>query len=210
MEPSQSPDLLGIEAADGIISYSIDHLASDPSIILGNPAPGGYFFYVDQLLQIKKGSRIIFSTEAEHDPANIKAEMAQLFQAQKQKAKYPVDSVLWMEWDARCNRLGDSVQKFYEGQRRIKSLRIVVHTEVKQREGETPIALIAVNKPFSLGYKPRPLGAVLRVIGKETDLADEVKTDKFHKALRKHYGSDWQSDFEAYGHNLLGAFGGRR
>ncbi len=210
MEPSQSTDLLNIDAADGIIRYSMEQLASDPSIILGNPAPGGYFFYVDQLLQIKVGSKIIFSTEAEHDPANVRAEMAQLFQAQKQRAKYPADSALWMDWDARCNRLGDSVQKFYEGQRRIKSLRIVIHTEIKQREGQAPIYLIAVNKPFSLGYKPRPLGAVLRVLGKETDLVDEIKTDRFHTALRKYYGSDWQGDFEAHGSHLLSSVGGGR
>lgn len=210
MEPSQPaeiPNFANISAADGIVSYSMSQLAADPSIVLGNPAPGGYFFYVDQLNQITVGSKIIFSTEAETDPSNIRAEMGQLFQAQKMRDKFPVNSELWMRWDAKCNTLGLSVQQFYEKQKRIKSLRIVTHTETRQRDGERAIYLIAVNKPFELGYRPRPMGAVLRVLGKETDYADEVRTDKFHKALRKHYGSDWESDFAAHGHDLFGSAG---
>lgn len=194
--PSQDFNPNHVEMADGIVSYSMQQLACDPSVILGHPAPGERHFFVDQLHQIKPGCKIIFSTTAENDPATVRKEMADLFQAQKQRDLFTIDSPPWMDWDAKVQRLGMNIKDFIDGQRRIKSLRVVAHTN-------PDTGLIVVTQPFDYTHRPRPLGAVLRVLGTETDLADEVKTDRFHTALRKHYGSDWQSDLTTYGRHLI-------
>lgn len=196
--------LLNIDSADGIVSYSMEQLARDPSIIVGHPAPpGGHFFYVNELNQIQSGDQIFFSTEAENDPATVRKEMAELHQAQKQRSRFPQGTEMWKRWHAEVNRLGDALVEFWQGQRRIKSLRTVASVDHNRN-------LIAVTKPFELGYRPRVLGAVVRVVGFEEDKVDEVRSDKFHKAMQKHYGSnDWESDLKAYGGHLLSIIGGR-
>ena len=200
----KAKSLLNIDRADGIVEYPDEQLARDPSTIIGYPAPPGkHFFYVNELNQIAAGSQIFYSTEGETDPATVKVEMAQLFKAQKERNKYPEGSSLRALWDADVARLGNSLVTFWQGHRRIKSLRTVASVD-------KATGLVVVTEPFLEGYKPRVLGAVVRVVSFEVDQIDEIRTDRFHKAMAKHYGStDWENDLKTHG-NYLSRANGRR
>ncbi|MEZ0371706.1 MAG: hypothetical protein ACAI44_21620 [Candidatus Sericytochromatia bacterium] len=129
----KAKSLLNIDRADGIVEYPDEQLARDPSTIIGYPAPPGErFFYVNELNQIGPGCQLFFSTEAETDPATVRVEMARLFEAQKQRAKYPEGSPLRATWEQEVAKLGESLVTFWQKRRRIKSIRTVASVD-KQR-----------------------------------------------------------------------------
>lgn len=179
--------LLNIEKADGIIEFSTDHLAFDPSLILGYPhPPGSNYFYVDNLFEIQAGCKIFYSTEAENNPQIIRQSLVDLHKARRELAKYPPAATLYRYWQLEVAKCERSVTQFYQGRKLIKSLRIVSMVDRSRH-------LIVVREPFAEGYKPKVMGFVVRITGFESDQIDEQATDRFHKKAKEELGYDWEN-----------------
>lgn len=186
-------DLVGIATADGVTHYNEDVLAEDPSVITADPyPPGDDFFYVDDIKQIKPGNRIFYSTTAENYPTFVNRDTALLHKARNERKKYHPESPLYAHFDEEVKRLEKSVMEYYQGRVRIKSIRTVAYVDPHRN-------LVRVTEGFKYGYKPRILGAVVRIVGFTDDMINEISTDRLEKGLKKHYGASWESDTKHYG-----------
>ena len=185
--------LLSVSAADGITEYSEEILARDPSVILAHPYPPGKdCFYVDDVKQIAPGDRIFYSTTAENYPSFVTQDTAALHRAHNELKKYTPGSTLHAHFYEEVKRLESAVIGYHQGHIYIKSMRTVAYVD-KLRN------LIAVTEGFTYGYAPRVMGAVVRIMGFEEDMINEVATDRLEKGLKKHYGADWESDVKHHG-----------
>lgn len=117
---------------------------------------------------------------------------AELHRANKEMGKYSPGSPLHKHWYEESERLSASVMSYYQGEIRIKSIRTVGYVN-KERN------LIRFTTGFKYGYRPRVMGAAVRILGFENDMINEIATDRLHKGLKQHYGADWESDFTNYG-----------
>lgn len=179
----------GLHSADGIVHVPSRCLARDPSLVVGYPyPPGDDFLYVDDVLQIRPGDRIIYSTEAENDPAEIQRQSAQLHVARQQLRLAPKGTPMREHWATQTRNLMESLMDYQEGVKRIKSMRTVLSVDKAKN-------LIVVTESFKFSYKPRVLGGVCRVVGFIEDLVDEPGSDKLHKNLVNIYGTNWESEY---------------
>lgn len=185
---------INIHKSEGIVDYSEDSLARDASLIVAHPyPPGDTFFYVDDPLQIKAGDKILYSTEAENNPAFFHDAASKLYRARIQQARLLPVAPQYQELADEIYRLTQMLVNYYQGRKRVKAERLVSYVDPARK-------LIAVDKPFTHGYKPRVMGSVVRILGFRQDSVDEPTTDKLHKEAKKRYGSyDWQSEWRATG-----------
>lgn len=194
MLPRTLDNPYNIKKWDGIVGWNKDSLAKDPSIIVPTPrGPGESFFHVDNVLQIRAGDYIFYSSEAENDPIAARQAYAELLKARRERDKLPPELNAYKHWDAEVERLQRISMAFHENRRQVRSVRIVIMADPRRN-------LIAVNQPFTYGHKPRILGICCRIIGFLEEQIDEPTTDKLHKEAKKLYGSyDWESEFTATG-----------
>lgn len=178
-----------ITKRDGIIDVNEDSLARDVSIITAFPRPPGEtFFHVDDILQITPGCKILFSTEAENNPAYFRQRSAELFKSRQILAKLHPGSPQYQQLSDEIFRISQHLVDYYQGRKRVKAERVVSYVDRNRQ-------LIGVTEPFTYGYKPRVFGTVTRVLGFALNSVDEPGTDRLHKEAKKIYGNDWESEW---------------
>lgn len=179
---------------DGIVAWKKDSLASDPSIIVGYPrAPGSFFFHVDDVLQIKPGNLILFSTEAETSPDRVRKACVALHKGRKDFERLIPGDSRADDLKADIERLETEIFQYYNGEKQVMSLRQVLSVDKARK-------LIVIKDSFIEGYYPRVFGHCSRVLGFVEEMVSEKDTDKLHELARKVYGSyDWEAEFNETG-----------
>lgn len=192
MESTEKPRLpLNITKRDGIVDFDAASLARDVSIIVAWPyAPGDNTFYVDDTLQIEAGCKILYSTEAENNPAYFRESAVRLHKSRQILANLLPGSRAHAELQAEIYTLSQHLVDYYQGRKRVKAERIVTYVDPARR-------LIVVDESFKYGYKPRVFGTVTRITGFVQSSVDEPGSEALDKEARKLYGQDWESEWRA-------------
>lgn len=191
---SNNPYALSIKKGAGLVDYREDSLARDASLVVAYPyPPGDHFFYVDDTLQIRAGDKILFSTAAENSPDYFRAAAAHLYRLRVEQARLLPIVPAYAQMQADIDILSAQLVDYYQGQKRVKSERVVAYVDPARK-------LITVTEAFDIGFKPRVMGAVTRILGFVEDTVDEPTTEKLHTEAGKLYGGyDWEAEWRETG-----------